>query len=74
MEIVWPQPPETDGSIAYYALDQVAYGAAAPWPVLAAGIALVRRAPVAYGDDPNNWRAANEAPQEPRVWLPWVGK
>lgn len=74
VEIVWPQPPETGGDIAYYALDQVDYAATAPWPVLADGIALVRRAPVAYGADPANWRAANEAPLTRRVWLPWVGK
>ena len=75
VEIVWPQPPETDGSIAYFALDQVDYAATAPWPVLTTdGIALVRREPTAFGDDPANWRAANEAPLARRVWLPWVGK
>jgi hypothetical protein len=73
VEIAWPQPPELDGSIAYYALDQVDYTAVTPWPEIPAdGISLMRLALAAYGDDPTNWRTSADAPPTPRVWLPWV--
>ena len=73
VEIAWPQPPEVDGSIAYYALDQVEYGVATPWPVLPTeGISLVRRHLTAFGDDPANWRSSAAPPEAERVWLPQV--
>ena len=75
VEIVWPQPPETDGTIAYYALDQIDYSAAAPWPVITSdGLALRRLDLTGYGNDPAHWRAGASSLLEQGVWLPWVAK
>jgi hypothetical protein len=72
VELVWPQPPETDGIVHYFVLDQVDYLPAAPWPVLSDGASLLRRLPPGYGDDPVSWKASNEPPQTVRAWLPAV--
>jgi len=74
VELIWPQPPETDGVVHYFVLDQVDYLPTAPWPVLTDGSSLLRRLPPGYGGDPVSWKASNEPPQTVRAWLPAVMK
>lgn len=73
IDLAWPQPPELDGTIAYYALDALDYLPGAPWPMLAApGQVLLRRDLTTFGDDPANWRAGASSFAAQRVWLPVV--
>lgn len=59
IELLAPQPPETDGKVAYIVLDAVEYETAAPWPPAgASGQALVRKDLLKFGNDPANWDAA----------------
>jgi hypothetical protein len=70
-----PQPPETNGDVAYADLDVVEYGVIAPWPDTTGGGGVVRRDLTAYGDDPANWRAApNGLPGSARLLLPLVSR
>jgi hypothetical protein len=70
-----PQPPETNGDVAYADLDVVEYGVAAPWPDTTGGGGMVRRNLTGYGDDPSNWRAApNGLPGSARLLLPLVSR
>lgn len=69
-----PQPPETNGDVAYADMDVVDYGAAAPWPAAgAANQPLVRIDLGGYGNDPANWQARTAAGTvNPVLMLPLV--
>jgi hypothetical protein len=70
-----PQPPETNGDVAYADLDVVEYGVTAPWPDTKGGGGLVRRDLTTYGDDSSNWRAAPTGlPVGARLLLPLVSR
>jgi hypothetical protein len=71
-----PQPPETNGDVAYADMDVVDYGVATPWPAAGTGGQPLGRIDLgAYGNDPNNWRAGVEnVVLEPMLMLPLVTK
>ena len=62
-ELQRPDVPDTNG-LPYVTVDGVRYNDRAPWPRAAdgSGASLQRVNPVAYGDDPINWRAAYPTP------------
>jgi hypothetical protein len=58
-------PPHPDaGFVPYVRVDYVRYGTTAPWPAQADGTgrSLQRRRPLAYGNEPLNWKAALPTP------------
>jgi len=63
-----PETPEArpDGTwlVPYVVVDEVTYEDRAPWPAAVAlgGVSLERKEPVAYADDPANWRASMVEP------------
>jgi hypothetical protein len=67
-----PQPPEVDGRISYADLDTIDYGVAAPWPVVNADQALVRRELRQYGNDPINWQVGASGLRSVSLLLPLV--
>jgi hypothetical protein len=68
-----PQPPETNGDVAYADMDVVKYGVAAPWPAAgAANQPLVRIDLGGYGNEPGNWRAGAGAELNRVLMLPLV--
>lgn len=71
-----PQPPETNGSVAYADMDVVAYGVTGPWPAAGAtGQPLVRFDLRAYGNDPTNWRVGSATGTlTPMLMLPLVSR
>ncbi len=75
--LVWPQPPETDGSdLAYAEADALDYApTTAPWPPEADGLgaALLRTTPAQFGDDPISWGAGVSNVLAPRqTFLPML--
>ncbi|MEX2187871.1 MAG: lamin tail domain-containing protein [Pirellulales bacterium] len=55
-----PEPPESQqpGFVPYYTVDLVSYRDNSPWPAAADGNgpSLIRKTPLAYGNDPVNWQ------------------
>ncbi|MFI5381273.1 MAG: lamin tail domain-containing protein [Tepidisphaerales bacterium] len=51
-----PGDTELDGTYAYYTVDSVKYGIAAPWPVVS-GVPIAKTSTSAYSNDPANWKA-----------------
>jgi len=58
VELHKPGEPEPDDTVPYIRVDRVNYNDKAPWPELAdgTGASLSRHEPLAYGNDPANWR------------------
>lgn len=69
-----PQPPETNGDVAYADLDVVEYGQAAPWPVgIGEGKPLLRIDLRGYGNDPSNWwTGVDTTTLQPVLMLPYL--
>ncbi|MFO1498270.1 MAG: lamin tail domain-containing protein [Verrucomicrobiota bacterium] len=68
LELARPDVPEIDTNgvafVPFIAVDGVRYNDKAPWPTNAAGAgaSLERLNPLAYGNDPANWRASFATP------------
>jgi len=70
IELLRPAPPVPPGQpeaglIAWVCVDRVHYCNAPPWPTGAVdggGLALQRRAPIRYGNEPDSWAAALPSP------------
>ncbi len=56
-----PEPPDSQapGFVPYYTVDLVSYSDDPPWPAAADGNgpSLIRKTPLAYGNDPMNWQS-----------------
>ncbi len=64
LELQKPGSLDTNGAIAYIAVDGVRYNDKAPWPPAAdgSGPSLQRKNSFAYGNDPINWEGALPTP------------
>ncbi|HXG49471.1 MAG TPA: lamin tail domain-containing protein, partial [Methylomirabilota bacterium] len=64
IELVRPDPANTNGPVPYVLVDKVRYASVAPWPAAADGIgpSLQRVVAGGYGNDPANWVAAGRSP------------
>ena len=64
IKLARPAQTEPGGFIPYITVDRVDYHDAAPWPPAAdgEGASLSRLFPQYYGNDPNNWTAADPSP------------
>ena len=68
VELYKPDPPQTRppdvGLVPYVRVEQIKYSDTAPWPTEpdGHGLALQRRSPELYGNDPINWGAATPTP------------
>lgn len=63
-----PGQPEA-GQVPWVSVDRVQYDDEPPWPsgpVEGGGLALHRRSPLRYGNDPESWMAAVPSPGDPR--------
>ncbi|HEU0011120.1 MAG TPA: lamin tail domain-containing protein [Verrucomicrobiae bacterium] len=63
VELVKPDPPQTNGSVPYVLVEKVVYSDALPWPTNADGLgmSLQRLSDSGYANDPTNWFAAAPA-------------
>jgi hypothetical protein len=64
VELVKPDPPQTNGSVPYVLVEKVVYSDDLPWPTNADGLgmSLQRVSDSGYANDPTNWIAAAPAP------------
>ena len=71
-----PQPPETNGDVAYADFDVVEYGKTAPWPAaINEGQPLLRLNLRSYGNDPANWwTGVDTATLQPVLMLPFLAR
>lgn len=68
-----PQPPETNGDVAYADLDVVDYGRTSPWPEFDQGQPLLRLNLRSYGNDPANWwTGVDLSTLQPVLMLPFL--
>src|SRR5262249_47687787 len=60
VELVKPDPPQTNGSAPYVLVERVVYSDSLPWPTNADGLgmSLQRVSDSGYANDPTNWVAA----------------
>jgi len=60
VELVKPDPPQTNGSVPYVLVEKVVYSDSLPWPTNADGLgkSLQRVSDSGYANDPTNWFAA----------------
>ena len=67
VELVKPDPPQTNGSVPYVLVEKVVYSDSLPWPTNADGFgrSLQRVSDSGYANDPTNWLAAVPAPGGP---------
>ena len=71
-----PQPPESNGDVAYADLDVVEYGKTAPWPsAIGEGKPLLRINLRSYGNDPANWwTGVDVTTLQPVLMLPFLAR
>ena len=64
VELVKPDPPQTNGSVPYVLVEKVVYSDSLPWPTNADGLgkSLQRLSDSGYANEPTNWFAAVPAP------------
>jgi len=64
-----PGTPEAGGFVPYINVDRLSYGVGGLWPTLPnqGGPSLIRKSPLAYGNDPNNWTSSAQIIGSPGV-------
>ena len=73
LTLMRPDRQNTDGSVPYLLVEEVAYSDTAPWPTApdGSGPALRRKSLVTYGNDVANWKSSN-AEELSSIYLPSI--